>query len=232
MDKKSIKAIFFDLDRTLWDFEKNSNQALGIILKEAELDKKLDVNRWLYVYQHLNQLYWEAYRKEFIDQETLRYIRFNAAFSYFGIKDEALAKHFAKRYVELSPKQNNLYPNCLETLTKLKEKYPLYIITNGFHDVQEIKMVSSGLSPFFEMLVSSDSVKVKKPNPKIFHYTKGRAKLKDAWHALYIGDDLKADMQGAKNAGLQSLHFSPHRKSSWEYSVSDLAEIPKLLGVE
>lgn len=223
MIPKGIKSIFFDLDRTLWDFEKNSTDTLRTLLDTHQIE--VCHEQFIYVYQHFNQLYWDLYQRGKLKQEVLRKIRFNATLSYFSIKHTNLDAQLSEDYLSICPKKTAVFPNTLEVLKALKEKHSIYLVTNGFCEVQKIKIQHSGIAPFIDGMITSDDVGVKKPHPKIFKYAMQQASITKANEVLFIGDDLHADMMGADYLGMHTLHFTAHKNGAWAKQFSQLSEL-------
>ncbi|GGD31969.1 YjjG family noncanonical pyrimidine nucleotidase [Flavobacterium orientale] len=198
--------IFFDLDHTLWDFEKNSALAFEVIFDKHKLD--LDLSLFLNFYVPTNLKYWKLYRDEKISQEDLRYFRLKEVFDL--MKEEVhddIIHLIAKEYIVYLPQFNNLYQGALEILEYLHPKYKLHIITNGFHSVQEGKLKNSNIKQYFTTVTNSELAGVKKPNPLIFDYALKSAKAQRAT-SIMIGDSLEADVEGAINSGLDAIFFN------------------------
>lgn len=222
--------LFFDLDHTLWDFEKNSKSALKQIFKETELNQKIEKFSTFHgVYQNANKLLWQQYGKGKINKELLRTKRFKDALKYFKIEDENLVETLSQRYIEVSPFQKNLFPGAIETLSDLsKEGYKLHIITNGFLEVQHIKIREAGLTSFFDVVVCSEEVGVTKPDSKVFHFSMEKARAKKE-KSVMIGDNYEADYLGGLNAGMKSIFFNhrgKHKVRKDDDFVEHLSELP------
>ena len=226
---KNIKNIFFDLDHTIWDFEKNSSLTFKKILKDFKIDINLD--EFLKIYIPINFKYWKLYREEKITKEFLRYNRLKSAFDKLSIKvSQNIIKRISEHYIHYLPSNHNLMPNATKTLDYLKVKYNLYIITNGFRDVQNQKMKSSKINKYFKKIYDSESVGVKKPNPDIFNFAiEDSSSLKS--ESLMIGDSYEADIEGALNVGLNAIHFIAHGEKAHNKCIiiNDLAELLEIL---
>lgn len=227
----SHKHIFFDLDRTLWDFDENSKQALHAIINECDLIKIFgSFDRFHRAYVKHNSRLWGEYSKGRLKKEILRYERFNATLHQFGKDDLRLAKEMGDKYVQISPIQTKLFPNTKEVLIELQKMgYHLHIITNGFEEVQYIKLNNCGLRDFFEVVVCSEVVGKNKPALAIYQYAMEQASCKPE-HAMMIGDDFVADVSGALKAGFQAVLFDPHLRSkeNYEHTIQNLNELPLL----
>ena len=200
-----IEHIFFDLDHTLWDFEKNSALTFEKIFLENKID--LDIQDFLKVYVPLNLQYWKLYRNEKVSKEALRYERLKKSFDAINYNvSDALIDTLATAYIDNLSNFNHLFEGTLELLDYLKEKkYSLHIITNGFEEVQNKKMINSKLYPYFEQIITSESVGVKKPDARVFEHALEVSKAKKE-NSIMIGDSLEADIHGAINVGLSAIH--------------------------
>lgn len=227
----SDKHIFFDLDRTLWDFDSNSEFALRqILLEEKLLSDALAFEDFHKIYKVENARLWKEYGLGRLTKEVLRFERFRATLVHFDRDDLNLAKRIGEAYIEISPRQTQLFPNAKEVLKELQKiGFKMHIITNGFSEVQYIKLENCGLINFFDVIVCSEIVGKNKPDPQIFRYALKEANAMSA-NSLMIGDDYHADIHGALQSGLQAILFDPHGQQSttYEFVISDLIEIPEI----
>lgn len=228
------KHIFFDLDHTLWDFETNSIKALQQIFEVEQLLEKgiPSFDRFHHKYKPINDRYWAKYHNGFATKEQVRLNRFLDTLAFFNIKDADLAERMAAQYVDISPKMTALFPDAMEVLQYLQQKkYALHLITNGFAEVQWIKIEHSGLKPFFEHIIISEEVGTQKPAKEIFELAVTRANTTMA-ESLMIGDNLNTDIIGAKNAGMDQVYFNVKKDPVREqvtYVISTLSELKSIL---
>ena len=224
-----ITDIFFDLDHTLWDFERNSAITYEQIFNEQEVGVELP--DFLEVYVPLNLHFWKLYREGRIVMERLRYERLKTVFDQlnYAISDAQILL-LADEYIRHLSSKTHLIPHSIEVLEYLKGKYRLHIITNGFREVQHRKLHNSRLTPYFIEVIDSERAGVKKPDPKIFELALEVAEV-SAERALMIGDSLEADIIGSRKAGLQALHFNVHNEPLHEYCpiIHHLREIKSYL---
>ena len=210
-----IKHLFFDLDRTLWDFETNSfNELVNLYHCHNLHQKGISLSEeFVKVYKKINEKCWERYRENTLSKENLRFERFKQTLEYFGIYDLELSIKIGDDYVKNSPYRTILIPNAIELLSELQPIYKLHIITNGFQEVQHVKINQSGLANFFTIVVTSEMAGAKKPNPLIFNYAleKAGANLENS---VMIGDDLNTDIKGAVNVGMKSIYFNPNKRTN------------------
>lgn len=230
---KKYKHIFFDLDRTLWDFDAAAEVAFERIYEQYNL-KSLGIpsaHEFHEVYHPLNEQLWVLYRADKITKDDLNRTRFLKPLEHYGIHDVALADHLSEDYVYWSPRIVRLVPGTMELLEYLKPKYHLHLITNGFEEVQDTKLTLSGMKPYFETLTVSEEVGVKKPNTEIFQYALNKAHA-TAEESLMIGDEMDVDIDGARAAGIDTVLFNPSGKEvkgKRTFEVKSLLQIMQIL---
>ena len=229
-----IKHVFFDLDRTLWDFETNSHNELIHLFNHFNLHQ-LGISlaeEFIKVYKKINEDCWEKYRNNTLSKEKLRSERFNLTLLYFGIDNQDLSEDIGNAYVANSPYRTKLIKGTIDLLEKLNKVYTLHIITNGFEEVQHIKMNQSGLLNYFDQIITSEAAGAKKPSPLVFDYAmkKSNAQLEES---VMIGDDLNTDISGAINFGMKAIYYNPksvkHNYKPWKEVVSLIDIISILL---
>ncbi len=210
MINKDIKHVFFDLDHTLWDFDKNSELAFDTIFKHHH--PQIKTSLFIEKYAPINQACWKLYQYDKITHEELRYKRLKDSFDAldYVISDEAIHQ-IADDYIDYLPDNNHLFEGAIEILDYLSSNYQLHIITNGFANVQYKKIVNSKIDTYFQTITNSEMAGVKKPNPIIFQYALDLAQAKKE-NSLMIGDCLEADVQGALDFGIDALFFNPNKE--------------------
>ncbi len=233
MPVKNYKHIFFDLDRTLWDFDKNSNETFLEIHNKYALESRgvTGFPDFCNVYHEINLGLWDDYRKGLILKEVMNVKRFSLTLSSFGIEDDALSLSMAEDYIRISPTKRHLYDGTTRVLEYLQQKYTLHIITNGFEEVQHKKLEHSGLNKYFTHVITSEDAGFKKPDINIFRYACAIAGANEA-DSLMIGDDVDVDIIGAAAAGIDQLLVDFEHKypaSGATYTVHTLEEIIGIL---
>lgn len=230
---KKYKHIFFDLDRTIWDFDKNSIEVLKDIFSKYNLAEKgiPNFDEFYSVYYEINHGLWAKYRIGAIKKDFLSLERFYATLLHFNINDKDTALKMSKDYIKLSPFKTHLFPNAHEILSYLKSKYTLHLITNGFAEVQTVKIKESNLEQYFDEIIISEQTPWKKPNPAIFKYAMNQVDAKSE-ECIMIGDDIKADIQGAASVGMDQIWTNLiNGISNYKpmHEVNDLIKIKNLL---
>lgn len=227
------RHVFFDLDRTLYDFDKSTRQTFFELYEKFNLHKNgvKDFDEFLALYHENNLELWAQYRDGKIKKKFLNVERFHVTLKHFGIDDRAFAGRFASEYVLESPKKKTLFPGAVDAIEYLYERYKLHIITNGFDEVQQVKMSANGLNKYFTSITTSEEAGAKKPSEKIFIHALVKAGA-SADESLMIGDDYLVDIEGARNVGMDQMLFipdGPREEYDCTYVISSFGEIPHLL---
>jgi len=226
---KQITDVFFDLDHTLWDFDRNSGLAFATIFEKNEI--RVDLKDFLEVYSPINFQYWKWFREERVSKAQLRYGRFKKTFDALNMKvaDDTIDR-LSEDYILHLPDNNYLFGGAIELLDYLNKKYTLHIITNGFEEVQMKKLKNSNIDIYFETVTTSEAAGAKKPNPKIFDKALKDAKATPE-QSMMIGDTYEADILGAERMNMKTICFNYHRLKmpKKQVVVNDLLEICKYL---
>lgn len=226
-------VIFIDLDNTVWDFEANSKNSLSHCYNKFGYGKFFsDFNTFYDLYHQHNDLLWGLYREAKITKQELNRERFAFPLESVGVQNEVLAEDFGKCYLETLSQQSLLIDGAFDLLTYLKTKgYRLFILSNGFEEVQSKKIENAHISNFFENIILSDHIGYNKPHTKIFEYALQIAHVAKE-QTIMIGDDWDADIVGAKNSGIDQLFFNRTNKLTTfvpTYEVKELPAIKKIL---
>lgn len=201
-----ILDVFFDLDHTLWDFEKNSALTFEKILEKNKIP--VDPAEFVQHYSPINYKYWDLFRDDKISQSEMRFGRLIDTFALLNLEiEQAVLEILADEYIHYLPENNHVFEGTFELLDYLKPKYSLHIITNGFHDLQNYKLNNSNLTPYFKTVTNSESAGVKKPNPIIYEFALRQANAKRE-RSIMIGDCIHADVLGAINVGMEAILFN------------------------
>ena len=225
--------IFFDLDHTLWDFEKNSSETLTELYFEYDIGYhgNIDEQTYIQAFREVNRELWTKYDKSQIDKEYIRTKRFELIFGRLGIDPKKIASNIGDVYLFRCPKKPHLLPHSKEILDYLSKNYQLHILTNGFNDVQAIKLKHSGISHYFQTIVTSESTGHRKPSQEIFEYALEQAQA-PLQHSLMIGDNLDTDIEGALRIGMDAVFYNPdqvfHKKTP-RYEIKCLRELGGIL---
>ena len=229
INSHKVQHIFFALDHTLWDFEKNSGATFKSIFEELNFEFSLE--QFLDFYNPINHFYWKQYRENRISEVELRYLRLKKTFEAMEVPSTAaIIDRVSELYIQQLSKHTELFEGTVSVLEYLSSKYTLHIITNGFEHVQQRKLENSGIAQFFKIVLTAEKIGFKKPHPTIFISALKKAEVLPE-HAMMIGDSLEADIQGALKLGMQAIHFNSHKETCHEECliIDQLSDLTNLL---
>jgi putative hydrolase of the HAD superfamily len=211
---KPYKHILLDLDRTLWDMDKNSYETMQeLFAKYISIKPEVTCTFdefWKH-YTPINDVLWEGMRNGTVDKQQLRYERIKQTLVAVNINHLFTTHQINKiglEYTTTAPLKTNLVPNAIDLLHYLKEKqYELHIITNGFKEAQVMKLKQCNIAKYFKHIITSEDLGISKPHERFFTATLHIIKA-NTNECLVIGDDLAVDCEGAANAGIDSVWFN------------------------
>lgn len=229
------KNLFFDLDDTLWAFSLNARNTFKEVYFEYQLDQYFDSFEEFYsLYERRNTELWVEYGNGSITKDELNKQRFLYPLQTVGLDDEELAKRYSDEFFKRIPTKSELMPYAKEVLDYLSSRYNLYIISNGFRELQSLKMQSSGIDHYFKRVILSEDIGLHKPAVEIFNFALSatQSELRDS---LMIGDSWSADIEGARRVGMHHVYYSPVPQKDDSlpfkptYCIADLRELMQIL---
>ncbi len=229
----TYQHILFDLDHTLWDFEKNAAEALTELYASYKLSSLggFSVEEFCRAFHKVNYHLWHLHQTGDYDQVQLRSDRFKMIFSELGMAEAQIPLSIADAYLKLCPTKPYVFPYTHDILEYLQERYQLHIVTNGFADVQFVKLKSSGLTDYFKHIVTSDDAGSRKPDPGIFRHILNLIGTTSA-ECIMIGDNLDTDIAGAQAVGIDCILFNPQQvphQALTNYEIKCLSELKGIL---
>ena len=225
-----IKHIFFDLDHTIWDFDRNAEETLMELFEHYNLPA-LGLNspqNFIQTYTENNHFLWAEYHLGKISKEELRSQRFSKTFLQLGVEPDLVPQQFEADYVRISPTKTNLFEGSEKVLAYLKQKYTLHIISNGFKETTLTKMSVSGLNPYFQNVIISEDVGVNKPDKAVFEYALNKAGATKE-ESIMVGDSIEADIRGAQAFGMKAIFFNPLNREKPEDVLWQITHLEELL---
>jgi putative hydrolase of the HAD superfamily len=227
------RHILFDLDHTLWDFERNSSETLQQLYGHYHLSERgnFSIPDFAQKFRDVNRRLWNLYDLNKIDRDYLRDERFRLVLSELGLKDNDLAAALSRDYLAICPSKEHVIPHAFEVLDYLKERYQLHIITNGFVDVQHLKLTYSKLKKYFTNIITSETAGHKKPDRGIFDYAMELIGTGNR-DCIMVGDNIETDIRGAICYQMDIIFFNPDRISHDEkvtHEITSLAELKDIL---
>jgi putative hydrolase of the HAD superfamily len=227
------RHLFFDLDHTLWDFEKNADETLRTLYEQHRFARygTFTAEEFLRVYSDINHALWRMYQSGKISQTQLRDVRFVRTLTKLGVPEEEIPANISAEFTDLLPLKSAVFPFTHEVLDYLKPKYRMHLITNGFNDIQATKLASSNLTHYFESVITSEHSGHLKPDPRMFQHALAHTGATAA-ESLMIGDNLECDVLGAFNAGIDQVYFNPDKRRHFieiTHEISCLSELKNIL---
>lgn len=228
------RSIFIDLDDTLWAFTENARDTF------EEMYHQYRFERYFQSFDHFMELYvpknlelWDLYGRHEISKDELNARRFSYPLLQVGVDDPALVKAYSDGFFAAIPYKRKLMPHAMEALEYLSGKYRLYILSNGFRELQEQKMRSAGILHYFRKIVLSEDIGVHKPFSAIFNFAMS-ATQSEFRTSLMIGDNWKNDVAGARDVGVGQGYYCPDAEPSVldfqpTFLLRDWKEIKKVL---
>ncbi|WP_310398033.1 YjjG family noncanonical pyrimidine nucleotidase [Hymenobacter sp.] len=227
------RHIFFDLDHTLWDFEKNADETLRTLFDRHDFVRfgTFTVEQFIGVYSDINHALWRLYQSNKITQQQLRDVRFVRTLTRLGVAEADVPPTISAEFTDILPRKSAVFPYTHEVLDYLKPSYRLHLITNGFNDIQGIKLASANLTHYFEEVITSEHSGHLKPDPRMFRHALERTGATAA-ESIMIGDNLECDVLGAYNAGIDQVYFNPDKRRHFNqitHEISCLSELKAIL---
>ena len=227
------RNLFFDLDDTIWAFSQNARNTFEEVYHKYNFNQYFDSFEHYYsLYQQRNTELWLEYGEGKITKEELNSQRFLFPLQSVGVNDETLAKHYSEDFFAIIPTKSGLMPHAKEVLEYLAPNYNLYILSNGFRELQFRKMQSAGVDQYFKKVILSEDLGVLKPWPEIFHFALS-ATQSDLRRSLMIGDSWDNDITGASGVGMHQVYYNIAQRTDLPfkptYQIKDLKELMHFL---
>ncbi len=231
------QSVFFDLDHTLWDYDKNAEDTLVALYDKHDLSQlgARSAGDFVTHFLAVNDELWSQFNVGKISKSFLRNERFTQVFERSGIELNGLApgfsQVFSREFLVECPLRSAVIEGTVEILEYLKNNYHLHIITNGFEETQTVKMKSAGILEYFDKVITSEKAGFKKPAAGIFYYAlkHSRAELNTS---IFIGDNLQTDIKGARDYGMDHVFFNPREVRpdvSPTYEITRLDQLKDIL---
>lgn len=227
-------TIFFDLDDTLIDTALNSKQVLEEVYTDYRINKYYPTfSDFFEKYKSINLHLWDQYEQNLISKEELKKGRFQQALRDFTSITTEQSLEMNNDFMGRVSNKKNIIEGVEGILEYLHPKYRLYIISNGFLEVQDKKIKNAGLDSYFKDVFLSDHVGKNKPHPLIFNYALKEANT-TTQECIMIGDNINTDIIGAKNLGIDQIWFNPKDTRDTNsitptYTVKTLHDIKSIL---
>lgn len=231
-EPRNYKCIFFDLDHTLWDYECNAREMLMELHVTHRLsDRGVSFDDFHRQFSEVNLELWQLYDSGLITNDVIRTQRFRKVLAHFNVEDEGLNCALSHEYLYGCPKKSNLVPHAREVLDYLSAHYALTIVTNGFEEIQSVKLLSGNITHYFDHVITSQKAGHKKPAREIFEYALSVNKLR-CDEVVMIGDNLVTDIGGATSACIDTIFYNPAaiaHSQKVSHEIRCLSELQQIL---
>ena len=227
------RNLFIDLDDTVYDFSAASRESFLETYELLHYERYFDsFEHYLSLYEPYNLELWRIYGEGKITKEELNKRRYSHPLEVVGVHDQTLADTFCREALGRIPTKGHLVPGAMELLEYLRPKYNLYILSNGFKELQSRKMQTAGIDKYFDALILSEEIGVNKPDSRLYEHAM-RKTASEPQESLMIGDMFDTDIVGAANFGMDSIYYNPKGRTGHPfaptYEVRHLLEIKEIL---
>lgn len=230
---KIYKHLFFDLDHTLWDYDKNVQESLAELYSHYNLAQLgiTSFEAFFSAFEQVNYGLWDKYNIGGITKEELRQVRFRQIFETVAADPDQVPAPMESHFMTNTSSKPHVVADTFEILEYLRNYYALHIITNGFNESQAMKLNSAGLTSYFDLIVTSETTGHRKPDRRIFDYAVENLAANPE-ECIMIGDNPLSDIAGAQNAGIDQVFFNPKNIPSTvtpSYTIQSLLELKGIL---
>ncbi|VAW27989.1 hypothetical protein MNBD_BACTEROID06-65 [hydrothermal vent metagenome] len=226
------KHIIFDLDDTLWDFQQNSHDTLIDLFDAYRIgDQGIDIADFIEVFREINNALWDQFDEGLVTREMIRKERFPKMFEKLGLNLNGVPMQMQDSFMSTCSAKPKLVKGVKEVLEKFNSKYKFHILSNGFDEIQFIKIKASGLEPYFDKIVTSGRAGFRKPEPEIFDFTLNEIGAGKE-ECIMIGDNPLSDIEGAFHYGMNQVYYNVHKKEckiTPTHTINDMSKLLELL---
>jgi YjjG family noncanonical pyrimidine nucleotidase len=222
---KNYEWILFDAEGTLFDFD------LFRILHHMFAERHVNFTPQDFSqYQNLNKQLWTKYQTHKMTAHQLLHNRFQSWADKLKTKTEVLNSAYFQTMANLCVPNEHV----VELLEKLHPNTKLGIITNGFTELQDLRLEKTGLKEFFEVVIVSQEVGIAKPHAKIFEYAIEKMGNPAPGNVLLVGDNIRSDIGGGNNAGFDTCWYNVDKSTAPQnikptYEVASFAALDALI---
>lgn len=227
--ERKYDVILLDVDGTLLNFDQAEADGMRVVLQEYGFEP---TDELLEAYHQVNNAYWAAFERGEVTKERLVCQRFETFFGSLGkTVDGAQVESLYRRQLDGSA---ILIDGAVEICGYLRDRYDLYIVTNGTSSTQYKRLAASGLDLYVKDIFVSEDAGSQKPQKEYFDYCFSRIPGADPSRMLLVGDSLHSDILGGNVAGTDTCWYNPKGKAGEsgirvDYEIRDLRELEKIV---
>ncbi|WP_219837894.1 YjjG family noncanonical pyrimidine nucleotidase [Paenibacillus sp. R14(2021)] len=227
------KAILFDLDNTLLNYDTSEHEAMRQTIdvhRLAELEG-FEWETFRTVFAPINWNYWINRVEHRLHISQVLDYSFRDTLLQMG-HDSTLSRSLASTYWKIFSATCHFMDGTEELLARLHGRYRVGIVSNGIGEAQRKRLAAGGVSHYFQHLFISDEIGVSKPDKLIFDRAVEALGV-DRSEILFVGDSLTDDYEGARMSRIDFCHYNPNRKPVREeispahtiHALSELVDI-------
>lgn len=227
-------TVLIDLDDTLIDTIGNTEVTIREIYDDYNLSEYFASFDEFFVnhYRPNNIRLWKAYEKQEISKQQLMDERFVGVFREVADISDERAQVMNHDFLGRIVLKSSLIDGAVDLLDYLKSKYRLCVLSNGFSEMQYVKIKSAGLEGYFDEVVLSDVVGINKPQVGIFDYALRKLNAGKS-EVIMLGDNYSSDIVGAHNAHIEQIWYNPKKQEAADfnptYTIEHLSEVKSIL---
>ena len=227
MDTRPV--VLLDLDNTILDFNHAERVALGRAFAQLGLEMNDDIAAR---YHKINIRHWEMLEDGILTRAQVLVQRYETLYRELGVEGDA--ERTQALYESFLAEGHWFVPGAEDLLEALHGKYRLFIASNGVQRVQDGRIASAGIAPYFEKIFISEHMEANKPDARFFEQCFREIPDFRRERAIILGDSLSSDIRGGINAGIMTCWFNPKGKENAgpvfpDYEISKLDEFESLL---
>lgn len=224
-----IEYVLIDLDGTIFDFNKSEKEAFkktiyyfnNYIVNDDEANQ----------FSIFNEYFFNKFHNKEMTREEFHYNRFFEIYKYLGLKNNIFEAN--KYFIETLKYQADLYDDSIESLIYLKNKYKLYVISNGMKEVQIQRLKTSNIYDYFSNFYISSDVGYNKPDKLFFDYVLHDIGDLDNFKYIIIGDRIDSDISGGINSKIKTIYINrlncKINEKIYDYEIDTLKKLPSIL---
>lgn len=230
-----IKAVFFDIDNTLLDFNKCAIASINAVLKTRGVTPPENLKS---TFVRINDSLWRRIERGELTLDGLREIRFNLIFKELGIGLDGV--EFEQDFKHVLSESAEKVEGAEDILEYLSGRYRIFAASNAPLGQQTRRLELAGLLKYFEKVFTSGLVGYSKPSPEFFEGCMSFVPGLSRKEIIIIGDSLTADIIGGSKNGFKTCWFNYSKapipedfavseSARPDYTVFELSEIKNIL---
>ncbi len=204
-----IKAVIFDLDDTLYDYETINQQAMEVVYQKFAQILEISLDEFKEAFQWGKQ----ETKRTMHDCASRhnRIIYFQKASEYLQINPIKYSLDMYETYWGYMLEHMTLFPGVLEMFEHLKrDNIKIAVCTDLTAHIQHRKLKKLGIWKYIDVLVTSEEADAEKPDKRMFELVIKKLHMHPQ-ELVYVGDNFKKDIIGSKDAGILPIWFNVKR---------------------